>query len=425
MARCDREVRCAFLDAPQSATCRARLESGCQDGFKRVQAGSVSFDGAAARRCVDAITSQRCVEGPFAELADCAFASVFEPAAGLGTPCTTTGECVGGFCFGGARECKVCRAYVGPGLPCNLTDKLCDPGSSFCGTQPDAGSACLARLANGLVCSSNRQCAGEWCNWNSNLADGGPDVCGHLAVGQPCGDWRDCVPAAYCAGFRYDGLAVTPGVCATRVALGEPCLNAPEDDGCVAPASCLGGLCAEIAPYSLDAGSECERALGQCAETLYCKDFDRLQPDGGSSLRSGTCTPRLGAGAPCAYYTYFDSDCQPALTCGYSDTCVARQPANGTCAAGYECKDFLSCPASSARCEPYRNPGESCGTPGIVCADGARDGICVIDGGAGRCAGRLGAGASCSPVRPDDCGSGRCFAPDGGTAASCQPACFP
>lgn len=421
-ARCDRELDCALLDLDQLPTCLARLTAACRDDFRRVDAGGVTFDPAAAAACVAAVGALRCIQGPLALPDACAFPRVFDPAGPPGTACVDSADCAQGFCFGTASECRSCRAFAGLSQPCSTPDRRCDPALQFC---PPASipRTCAALLADGQPCGSSSECATGWCNWQSQVPDAGVDRCGRLSLGAGCGDPGDCAPGAYCAGYAWDGVTVTPGACAPRLALGAPCTNHPDDDGCVEPATCLGGACTLAPPFSLDAGAECE-SLFHCQEPFFCRDFEAPQPDGGRSLRAGTCTQRLAPSAPCRFTTYVDTDCAPLATCGASSTCVLRGSADAGCQADYECRDFLACPASSARCSPLRALGQPCDPAGAPCAGG----FCAEaapDAGA-TCLAPLSAGAACDPTAPSTCASGRCLAPaDGGSSGTCLAACIP
>lgn len=420
---CDRDRACTYLDQAQESTCRARVEAACAREVARAGLGTSQFDAVSAAECLASLGAARCIEGPLVAPAECGFHRVFRPAFGNGTNCAETGDCGAGFCFGGLYACRTCRAWLAAGEACSVNDRQCNPASSFCGLNPDGGvDVCRALLADGQPCGANRQCATAWCNWRGNVPDAGPDVCGRVPVGGACGDAEDCVSGAWCQGFWTDGRVVVPGVCAARIALGQPCANHSQDDGCAGGATCLGGVCRAVTPYSLGAGAECE-GLSDCAEPFYCRGFEALQADGGPALRSGVCAARLDAGGPCGFATYVDTDCVQAATCGASDTCVLRSGSGGACAASWECRDFLSCPTASGACLPYQPTGEACGD-GVRCAEGATDGRCAVDGGAGVCLPKLAAGEPCSTIQPWDCASGQCLGVDGG-APVCQVACLP
>ena len=418
-ARCERELSCGFLGSAELSTCLTRLALECKDDFRREDAGAARFDPASARRCVASVAAVRCAEGPLTVPAVCAFHQVFDPAAQLGTNCVDSQDCVAGFCFGTTFECRVCRAFAALSQPCSPTNLRCDPDVHFCAL--GLPRTCAVLLADGAGCGSSSECAARWCNWSSQVPDAGPDLCGQLPLGAGCGDPGDCAGAAWCQGYVFEGASVTAGVCAPRLALGASCSNTPDDDGCEETTSCLEGRCAVAPPYSLDAGSECER-LSQCQEALYCRDLEALQPDGGRSLRAGVCTPRLLEGAPCSYATYVDTDCSPSTTCGQNATCVPRGPSDAGCQARYECQDFLSCPGSSQRCTPFSAAGEACEVTGSVCLD-SWCGAPSADAGLS-CLPALQDGATCSALAPAQCASARCFSAGAGTP-SCQPACFP
>ena len=389
-----------------------------------MRAGAASFDPAAALACVGAAGSPRCIEGPRALAAACEVSQLFQPAGGDGSGCVDSQDCVAGFCFGTARQCRSCRPWRTISQSCTTVDLRCDPSSGFCPAGAGARS-CTALLADGAPCGSSAECAKGWCNYRGNVPGEGPDTCGRLAVGAPCGDPGDCVAGAWCQGYAFDGVTVTPGLCSTRLPLGQPCTNQPDDDGCLEPGTCLEGRCVVPSPYSLDAGAECE-GLTWCRDSTFCRGFEAPAPDGGRSLRSGRCSPRLPPGAACDFTTYVDTDCDDTSTCGQAGTCVLRGGADAGCQARFECRDFLSCPLGALRCTPYVPVGEACDEPGLRCVDGPADARCVVNsGGSGAtCLPLLDDGAACPALEPGQCASARCFDADGG-GATCQSACLP
>lgn len=423
-ARCERERRCGFLDEAQRSTCLGRLEAECLEPFARVRAGAARFDPGAALACVGAARSPPCIEGPRALAPACEVHQLFHAAGVSGSGCVDSQDCVAGFCFGTARQCRTCRPFRTGTESCTAIDLRCDPSSAFC----PAGSgarACTALRSDGAACGSSSECATGWCNYRGNVPGEGPDTCGRLAGGARCGDPGDCRPGTWCQGYAFDGVSVTPGVCSLRTPLGQPCSNQPDDDGCLEPGTCLEGRCVVPSAYSLDAGAECE-GLTQCGESTFCRGFEAPAPDGGRSLRSGTCSPRLAPGAPCDFTTYVDTDCDDTSTCGLAGTCVPRGSTDAGCQARFECRDFLSCPLSTLRCAPFVPLGEACDEPGLSCVDGATDARCVVNasGTGATCVPLLVDGASCPLLEPGQCASARCFAPDGGST-TCQPACLP
>lgn len=424
-ARCERERTCRFLDDAQQPTCLARLEAECLGAFARVRAGSAIFDPVAALACVGAAGAPRCVEGPRALAAACEVHRVFQAAGSGGAGCIDSGDCLSGFCFGTARQCRTCRPYRTSPQPCTTTDQRCDPRTAFC-PAGGGGRACAPLLADGQACGSSSECATSWCNSNGNLPGPGSDTCGRLPAGAPCGDPGDCLPGHWCRGFAYDGAMVTPGVCTARTPAALPCENQPDDDGCAEPGTCLDGRCGSPAPYSLDAGQECER-LDHCQEALFCLGLEALAPDGGRSLRSGTCTPRLPPGQACDFTTYVDTDCDETSTCGLDGRCVVRGSADAGCQARFECRDFLACSLTDSRCTPFLTLGEGCDAPGLICADGPGDAQCVVNanGTGATCVPLLVEGVSCDPLDPGRCASSRCFGADGGASATCQAPCVP
>lgn len=418
--RCARELACGTMEPGRGAFCFERLRVACEAELGRVRAGAASFDVDAGADCLTSIPTLRCIEGPLELPFSCAPGALLRPASRAGGPCADSLDCVEGFCSGASLQCRACVGWISDGGACSLPNRRCDPTLGFCLEPDDGGTAACAPLRPvGAPCAVHAECTGQRCNFNSLLPDAGPDVCGTQPPGSPCADPADCAVGAWCEGFFFDGTTTRPGVCLLRAPVGEACRDGQEEDGCVAGATCLGGVCVPEPRGSLAVGAECD-GLRQCDESLYCRELSALQPDGGPGLRKGTCTPRLGAGAGCGFTTYVDTDCGPGLTCGAGDTCVARGPIGGTCAAGYECQAFLACPAATSRCEVYQSAGAACG-PRSRCVDGVIDAPCV----AASCRSLLGAGASCSVVsQPAPCASGRCASTDGGPT-ECLAACLP
>ncbi len=176
--------------------------------------------------------------------------------------------------------------------------------------------------------------------------------------------------------------------------------------------------------------------MGQCAEAYFCKGFDARQLDGGPSLRSGLCTPRLSPGAACEFFKYRDADCEKASVCGARDTCVALGSTGSVCQGNFECKQYQDCPRVDAgtltyTCAPFRGLGAPCGPSSITCANGFDTGVCNRDGGTdggGTCGPLLAVGTSCTSNAT--CQSNRCFSPDAGSDGGplprvCAASCFP
>lgn len=421
-AHCDRDRTCGFLATARESACRARLERECLDSLARVAGGASALAPAAAAQCLADVALGPCVEGPFAEPPSCAEATLLAPRAAVGAPCDRSSDCVAGVCRGPTTSCHVCVGWAALGSPCGLVDHPCDPAQAFCEDPADGGDRrCAALKGASAPCAEHRECAAGWCNWAS-LADAGPDTCGHLAVGAACGDPGDCERGAWCAGYAYDGLTLTPGTCAPRLALGSTCVHRPDDDGCADAGWCLDGRCTALPRFALDAGQQC-LGLGQCASSLYCRGFADLAADGGAGSGLGVCAARQPPGAPCSFSVQLDADCADGLVCGAASQCVARADVGQACASSAECLDLLACPGATGVCEPWRQVGDVCAA-GARCVAGPRDGRCVADGGSPMCSPRLADGASCDPFEFGACASGRCVA-SGAPGPVCTPACFP
>lgn len=495
-AVCARELTCKYIDPAQSTQCLAVAKNNCTANVdKLLTAGARTYDGVKGQACITAITATRCIYGQsvsstgtlFNLPTECSLLN-FAPKGTLNTPCTSTSDCVQGYCGAATGDCAKCLPFVGVNAACNFTDKRCDPDAGVCTSAGDGGQQCNPYIAVGNLCNATvtcdpktgfcptgnndagladggaRNCSpkladGQPCNFTSSrcqsaycgfFADAG-SICGYRPLGAGCTSHGSCGPNNYCKG--YLGFPAVDGVCTARVAAGGACTNQYADtdlngdprDGCLT-GSCLGGTC-KAADFTAAANAECDRQIGNCTEDLYCKDFDAPQADGGASLNQGTCVPRLDADAGCDYGTYFDLDCKSGSQCDNDNFCNVLKSPGGACQGTFYCKDLLTCQRDAGpngACIPWQAPGSDCTPIGTTCASGSsneRTGFCLYDGGlaattgVGACSALLGANAACNSNT--QCVSGRCRRPDGGVGGflpndggvrelgACVTACLP
>jgi hypothetical protein len=297
-------IKLALID---EATCRTRLAESFGDDYQdlalAVAAGTVRYDGKAAKQCVASYGSASCVdfgEGPPAQSAACR--TMFTGTIALDAACRRHEECAG-------------DSY------CALT------GTS---TATDCAGQCKPRLALGMPCFSKSQCvaaanAGEVeC---SAPMPTGTATCREIstlpaaALGAACGSDRvagtetPCGPNLFCDSTAH---------CAARIAPGASCMQADEcstpDTICRAPPMSTARVCGPVTLVAT-AGSVCDQ------ESLLCSPAANLTCD----LETGRCVagPSGGAlGAACENELFGSPPCNAGLYCAFQgeqgSTCQAK-----------------------------------------------------------------------------------------------------
>ncbi len=280
---------------------------------------------------------------------------------------------------------------------------------------------CLAKEADGTVCTAPQSCLSDYCN-NGNRTDAGVRTCGPIATGRPCGSQNDCAPTAYCAGLTTTSI----GLCTARITLGGACTIqriADPNDGCADGGQCFEGTC-KPRQNQQQVGQQCRSTSVDCAAGGWCPN---LPNDGGYPL----CLAQGMAGAMCGATTA----CLTGLRC-FNNVCTPLLGAGEPCFTAQTCKDLLTCPLVDAgmgffACTPLVSVGGNCTTNGLTCASGVdngQGGFCARDGGTGTCSELLTLGADCGANA--QCASGRCLREDagvvlGGARGLCQPPCVP
>jgi hypothetical protein len=279
-ATCQHIVTCNF--AADMATCRSVIaqDPGVAQAVASARSGSLSYDAAAARTCIDTLTNHPCtgdtlVPKAVREACD----KVFGKRRGEGEPCYHAAECqgLGAVCEGACDDrccqgvCKLdqgfsklgeacdmkpctdgtycapgpsgatCVEKVGPGEACDdspyacVEGYACDPGTNTCFKQADAGAQCNPELnADG--------CAGlaDYCDVEQAKCIPMP------SIGEPC--VTNAVAANFCAGsIAFCG---PDQICTSWPKEGEPC---PQDfclggnlTGTTAALRCQGGTCVRV-----------------------------------------------------------------------------------------------------------------------------------------------------------------------------------
>ncbi len=222
---------------------------------------------------------------------------------------------------------------------------------------------------------------------------------GTRALGESCGTDFDCSGV----GTFCDVQDSCPGVCVSRRAVGEPCLDAAQ---CELGDACLDGACRGVA---LD-GEPCEPGNDQCQFDSICLDLDGTAPI--CHLTADIFSAQLGD--PCG-----DADdvlCDSGLACvaaGTESRCEAVVGSGASCAVSLP----SLCPVdeycdSGGRCAALPGDGEACANVGggLACGVGH-----VCDGGSETCVGLRRVGESCSI--DSQCAIGFCV------EGRCPPGC--
>lgn len=176
---------------------------------------------------------------------------------------------------------------------------------------------------SGASCFIDEECSSGNCN-TASCTGTGSCCAGHcearISLGGDCtAVGSTCVDGAFCS-------RSIPKICVTRIGTGQPCTGF---DDCV-----VGALCqADAATGAMTCRTP--PAQGQPC-TTFCDDAsDYCDPT------SGTCVPRLAAGAACGaspmgcvYY----ADCK-----GTPLTCVGQSGVGGPCATSVDCIGGVFC----------------------------------------------------------------------------------
>lgn len=324
-AWCALKARCT-LPADPSWT-----ESGCQVEAARecwagrflagaVDAGDVTFDGAAGSVCLDALASVSCAAydralatDPRGALPECG--KVVSGTRTEGAPCALGVECAAGYgCAFGAACPGTCTAWVGLEGACDDA-RWCQPDAALC-----VGGACESLPGDGEACPEG-------------------------ACRQP---------------FACD----IDGHCRTPSVEGEPC--GPGE------APCLTGLvCLQSSPA---VAGTCHRPLGRDAA---CFDDTQCGPWAGlpQACVAGACGALPGDGEPCYGFLCAGAWCD---TAAIPPTC-RRLPADGeACVQGALCGAGLWCDGGT--CVGARADGAPCAYPAQCASSRCLSGRCVAAG---------------------------------------------
>ena len=258
-ALCDRYVACG--DAPDKKTCTdatfVERRQSLVSAVAAVKRGTIVYDGAAARECLDALRSSCDILTLFDE--SCGRTVVGTIAAG--GACAISEECVGGgycerpsgcsdACCIGTCTAAVVRARVG--------ESCAGGGGCAYGAFCQDGT-CVAQLATGAACSDSGACQlSDVCKRD---ATGGAGTCVAGA-----GEGETCETAGFIR-CRSEGNYCDPtSLRCTRVGqVGDAC--SVELNNCAAYATCKDGVCVAFPT----AGQPCDGTLlTNCYLDLVC-----------------------------------------------------------------------------------------------------------------------------------------------------------
>lgn len=302
--------------------------SSCQEDMKSFRdkmnaaaaAGTWKLNETAAKACLQQLPQMSCdLEDPFKLLPDCAksLEGQIQPSG----PCDVDYECANGWCQLSGDQC--------------------------------AKGACVAKVAVGADCSSDRHCAaGSTC---------GTSTCVALAqLGEACGTFElgDCVGTTVCAPVDPNDFE-KGGKCSALVGAGGVCTDAENDickpgHYCDIPNGSQAGTCK---PF-LKAGATCP------VDSNACGPLDCLLDTRGAS--TGTCSAPKAPGESCVVDE--DQCAYPAYCSKASGKCIDGADLGETCGNMEEntfewrgCKQgYCDLVSSTGKCEPYKKIGESC-----------------------------------------------------------------
>jgi hypothetical protein len=306
-ALCDAVEACAGATVSQVFLAAA---GGCEAGFgagwenavvpamdMAIARGTVTYDAAAARACLDALRANPCgfnANGPAA----IACQRVFVGSQPAGGPCSLNEECgVEQFCSITTACPGTCQARRTSGQDCS-EDRHCAAGlacqDGMCTAPPREGAGCteLGDCALGLLCASGQ------CRPVDDVLVGAEGTSCNLQMGPLCRDGLSCV-------VDMVSVAGATFVCRMPAAAGGTCrLGIPTQ--CPVGFACVGtdpmradfeGTC-EPVPSTEDAPCD---ALSGCAAGLRCDDGNcvRVRDNGEACETSSQCASGQCNGGTC------------------------------------------------------------------------------------------------------------------------------
>lgn len=268
-----------------------------------IEAGKIRYDGARARRCIDAMAATPCSGSVLAVASNEDCQGMFEGLVPVGGACGPR-ECVpSAYCTteAGGAECPgTCVARVSEGVEAKSA-AMCE----FPLTLVDG--RCAKRRKEGEACQGSSMCESLSCG--GDLVCKTPGIKGEAcSVTAPCGALLPCID----------------GVCRTPAGVGEACEKSL------------------LLPCQVDL--HCDQGTsgaGTCRELLTegqaCGEGTRCMPPLGCS--AGKCTRPAGSGESCKELV-----CQPEYYCETnSQVCKDRLAEGQACSVSSECRIGTSC----------------------------------------------------------------------------------
>jgi hypothetical protein len=268
------------------------------------------------------------------------------PASGCIPNCTMASQCDDGIFCNGAETCVAGGCVAGTPPSCDdsiaCTTDACDETGNLCrniGDDAMCGTNQTCSPASGCIpdCTMASQCDdGIFCNGTEACVAGG------CVAGTPpsCDDSIACTTDAcdetgnLCRNIGDDALCGMNETCSPATGCIPDCTMASQcDDGifCNGSETCVAGGCVAGTPPDCDDMVMCTTDL--CDETA---NVCRHLADDGVCMPNEMCSTTMGCVPECTG----DDDCDDALFCNGSETCVS-----GGCVAGSapSCSDGVAC----------------------------------------------------------------------------------
>lgn len=316
------------------ATCRASVtEETFGELFLQllddVRAGRVSYDPAAAGRCL-AVQRSSCssflLDAPFAT--SCPQAFIGSVAAG--GECHFSHQCAPGLWCSGDGCPGTCVPAATHGQPCDGVMWSC-----VASTDPRVVSTCTSRDGQRLC---QDRVLGE------DEGDQG-EACGFADVAEPEVTASICAPDLVCTD-RFGGT------CQTVIPEGGDCSGLDTDDRCASGTFCVASVCRALV-IGTTAGAPCDEPQVLCDRRrgLVCE------------RTTGTCVSSGdgSAGSPCAQSGVRGrGGCQVGLYCGVEGHCEPLRAVGASCTSPGQCAS-RACECDDDQCTTRRCAPEACG----------------------------------------------------------------
>lgn len=322
-ASCGQYARCFNVAPYLMDNCRKNvLDFLGEDVTAGIAAGRLTYDEAAAGKCVAGVAATRCVDAEPNDETIAACLAALKGTVAAGKPCYSPFECAAGFCPTATEvDCPaVCPETVGKGEACSLlTSPECDARA---GLRCSAGT-CVLPGGEDAACVDNYGCASGFVCVAS--------VCEPLRQKKfGCAKDSSCADGLFCVAEGDEG-----GICEPRLGEGAAC----------------GGT-------NTEENNAAFRGV-QCAEGLVCKGVGLT--DVGLPV-GGVCTKPVGEGGECSVepsgLQMFLTGCLDGLDCP-AGKCVLP-PSSGACSPHGFCRPDTSYCDANNTCAPLKKNGDVC-----------------------------------------------------------------